>query len=326
MKKFLFLAMAAAAMVSCSQNEEIENAAQKAEIKLGTVVSNTTRAAVTDNESLKDEGFTVYAYKTEATDMDKLAAGGLGTAYMDGAKATYKDNVWSLSGSYYWPKTGKVQFFAYSTYATNPAIYELKADAIYPTLTYTVAKEAADQKDLVVATAFNKTYQTTALQLDFTHALTQINFSAVGSNADFTYKLTSIVIEGVYGKGTYDFAPGAGPWTTTGTADATYTYPISADNSQVSISGTTEQKLDQTNGALMLIPQAMSETAVIKVKYDVYEGDALLNNIDTTIELKDKTTWSAGANLRYTLTLSGTGASIDLTPNVGGWASETPGN
>ena len=53
MKKVLFLALAAAAVMSCSESEEIENAGQKAEIKLGTVVGNTTRATVTDLPELQ---------------------------------------------------------------------------------------------------------------------------------------------------------------------------------------------------------------------------------------------------------------------------------
>mgnify|MGYP000621116078 CR=1 FL=1 len=61
MKKVLFLALAAAAVMSCSESEEIENAGQKAEIKLGTVVGNTTRATVTDLPELQKVGFTVYA-------------------------------------------------------------------------------------------------------------------------------------------------------------------------------------------------------------------------------------------------------------------------
>ena len=64
MKKVLFLALAAAAVMSCSESEEIENAGQKAEIKLGTVVGNTTRATVTDLPELQKVGFTVYAYNT----------------------------------------------------------------------------------------------------------------------------------------------------------------------------------------------------------------------------------------------------------------------
>lgn len=38
MKKVLFLALAAAAVMSCSESEEIENAGQKAEIKLLSLI------------------------------------------------------------------------------------------------------------------------------------------------------------------------------------------------------------------------------------------------------------------------------------------------
>lgn len=326
MKKFLFLAMAAAAMVSCSQNEEIENAAQKAEIKLGTVVSNTTRAAVTDNESLKGEGFTVYAYKTGTTTSDKLTAGDLGEAYMNGAKATFAEN-WSLSdGPYYWPMSGNIQFFAYSTYATNAAKYELKADAIYPTLTYAIAATADAQKDLVVAKVVDKTYQTTALQLDFTHALTQINFTVTGGDKDLSYELSSIEIEGVYGSGTYSF--GDGNWTVTGDADATYSYPISADNSAVSITGNASKVLDEgnANAALMLMPQKMTESALIKVTYKVLQNNTVINEPTSSISLNGKTAWGTGSKLRYTLELSEVGASIALVPEVGNWNAEAPAN
>lgn len=50
------MALAAAAVMSCSESEEIENAGQKAEIKLGTVVGNTTRATVTDLPELQKVG------------------------------------------------------------------------------------------------------------------------------------------------------------------------------------------------------------------------------------------------------------------------------
>lgn len=69
---FIF-GLAAAAVMSCSESEEIENAGQKAEIKLGTVVGNTTRATVTDLPELQKVGFTVYAYNTGATAMASVA-------------------------------------------------------------------------------------------------------------------------------------------------------------------------------------------------------------------------------------------------------------
>lgn len=64
MKKILFAAVAAMAITGCSQNEEIEKAAQNAEIGFNSVVSKTTRAVSADLALLKTNGFTVYAYNT----------------------------------------------------------------------------------------------------------------------------------------------------------------------------------------------------------------------------------------------------------------------
>ena len=47
MKKILLTAVAALAIVGCSQNEEIEKAGEKAEINFGTVVKAGTKAAIT---------------------------------------------------------------------------------------------------------------------------------------------------------------------------------------------------------------------------------------------------------------------------------------
>lgn len=48
MKKILLAAVAALAIVGCSQNEEIEKAGEKAEINFGTVVKAGTKAAITE--------------------------------------------------------------------------------------------------------------------------------------------------------------------------------------------------------------------------------------------------------------------------------------
>lgn len=114
MKKVLFLALAAAAVMSCSESEEIENAGQKAEIKLGTVVGNTTRATVTDLPELQKVGFTVYAYNTGATTMASVATFDAMKEFMAAVKVTYSAPDWSLTGeTYYWPMTDNLQFFAY---------------------------------------------------------------------------------------------------------------------------------------------------------------------------------------------------------------------
>lgn len=63
MKKILLAAVAALAIVGCSQNEEIEKAGEKAEINVGTVVKTGTKAVVTDNGNFN--AFTVKAYVVE---------------------------------------------------------------------------------------------------------------------------------------------------------------------------------------------------------------------------------------------------------------------
>lgn len=79
MKKILFAAVAALAITGCSQNEEIEKAAQTTEIGFNAIVKNTTRAAVTNIKNLGN--FKVHSYITGTT-FDGSTE--LGTAYMNG--------------------------------------------------------------------------------------------------------------------------------------------------------------------------------------------------------------------------------------------------
>ena len=172
MKKVLFLALAAAAVMSCSESEEIENAGQKAEIKLGTVVGNTTRATVTDLPELQKVGFTVYAYNTGATTMASVATFDAMKEFMAAVKVTYSAPDWSLTGgTYYWPMTDNLQFFAYGNPGTGALTYnQPAASAIYPSITYTVADVAA-QTDLVAAKATDATKASNAsgVSLKFGH-------------------------------------------------------------------------------------------------------------------------------------------------------------
>lgn len=311
MKKILLVALAAAAMVSCSQNEEIENAAQKAKIEFGTVVNNTTRAAITRIGELQKTGFTVYAYNT-GSNLAGSTGATLGTAFMPATLVTYKDNKWSFTDEYYWPLTDNIQFFAYATdeAATN---YSASETVKYPSLNYAVAKLAADQKDFVVAHAANKTKTTDDVTLTFNHALTQVNFSAIGSDG-YTYKITSVGLEGVFGSGTYTFD---GSWATSGvTTD--YTYPIAEGGAD--ISGATLKDLYQTDGALMLIPQAMTADSKIVISYEVYKNSVKVDQVNNAkISLNTTATWEAGKKVRYTLTLTAAGATVNFAPEVGPW-------
>ena len=321
MKKILFLAMAAAAMVSCSQNEEFENAGQKAEIKFQSVVKAGTKAAVITD--LKGTGgFKVSAYNTRATESGAV----LPEAFIKDKSVSYNEETtkWDIAGGpYYWPMDDYVQFFGYLDVAN--ATYSLDANATYPKVAYKIAEAAADQKDFVVAKLEGQKKADAAITLPFTHALTQVNFSVKAGNSALTYKVTDIKISGLYSAGTYSFDDGK--WSTSGDANASYTYPLSTTEEDVTVSGTTEKKLDTTGGALMLMPQDMTAATNITISYEVYQGNEKINALtDSKIELNGKTNWAAGTNIRYTLTLTSEGATIDFNPTVDPWADEIAGN
>lgn len=108
MKKILFAAVAAMAITGCSQNEEIEKAAQPVEIGFNTAVGKATKATPMLNDNFKD--FKVYAYNSGSNlikDVTKLST----TVFMNGIKTEKgEEGLWATEGTYYWPLTDKLQF------------------------------------------------------------------------------------------------------------------------------------------------------------------------------------------------------------------------
>lgn len=313
MKKILLATVAALAITSCSQNEEFENAGQKAEIGFNTVVNNSTRAVEVDLPGLKKQGFCVYAYNTGGATIENNAV--LDKPIMKNEKVTWKDNKWG-SATYYWPSTGNVQFFAYSsknalTLTTN------EADA-YPTLVdYEVANAAANQEDLLVAMATNKTKENSTVDFVFSHVLTQINFSIKSKIDDgLTYTLSKIEIVGANNKGTYNYKDNK--WTNlTGTAKYEYT------STNESFVGTEAKPVN--NEPLMLLPQDTSARKIL-ISYTV--TDTNNNEVYTTATPKEvdltSVKWEVSKRIRYTLALTNDATVIGWEVSaMNGWEDET---
>lgn len=320
MKKILFVALAAATMMSCTENEVIENAGNKAAIDFGTVVKNGTRAAVTTNDNFKE--FTVNGYKTEGTMGDAVA---LVSGFIDNLKLT-KDDGWKYTNTYYWPLTGNVQFFA-----TSPAQTLNIASAGYPTFDYTIKAEAS-QEDLVAANVIDKAKGAGPVVLPFQHLLTQVNFSIKGETPDFTYTVTKLVIKGAKDKGTFKFngkdAVGAWSGQTASAADLAYTFSDEKVVAPTTADATVETKFEDAGNALfMLMPQTLSGVT-LEITYKAAPSDKLdqLTFNDTkTLNLSGE--WGMGKNIRYTLELSNDASPIDFgTPTVGEWTDEAGTN
>lgn len=308
MKQVFFAALAALAITSCSQNEEITGSDNDSQIRFNTIVNKSTRATpmVTDNF----DSFTVYGYNTEAT-FDGTAS--LGTAFMDNVSATKgQDGTWTLAGGpYYWPLKGNMQFIAYSP-ATNVKNYAIGDPSGFPSFNYTIQTV---QEDLLAAQTLNATKDGNAVQLSFSHILTQINFSAQ-LEADFTYDISAIKVIGVNNTGTFTYAASKGAWS--GTSGAV-SYEYAGDFAATATDNVVD--LSTASNALLLMPQTLPDGAKIEI---TYKATATTGNkqvtFDGTKEVDMKgVVWEPGKNIRYKLVLPSDAQSVSFSTQLNGW-------
>lgn len=320
MKKILLAAVAALAIVGCSQNEEIEKAGEKAEINFSSVVGKGTRATVVELPQLKDNGFKVSAYNTG---VGTLGTGVLDKPLMENVLVSWSESEmkWAPSTTYYWPSTGNVQFFAFSS--KNSITLAASATDKYPTIIdYAVPTAAASQEDLLVANATG-TIAASTVNFTFTHALTQVNFSIKKKIADtYKYVVTKLSLTDIGSKATYNYENG---W---GTTDTSIAYDcllasVEDDNSISANDNTTTVSLGTE--PLMLLPQTLT-TANIVIEYKILDakGTEYYKTPEggKIVSLADEV-WSPNKKMRYTLALTNDATPISWgVTNVDGWTSE----
>lgn len=302
--------MAALAITSCSQSEDaaIPYSGDQ-EISFNTVVNKSTRATAMVTDQFSD--FTVYGYKADG-DFDGSTA--LGTVFMDGISVTKTDAQWTVAGGpYYWPAKGKVQFFAYSP-ATSVKSFAVGNPAGFPSFSYTIQDQ---QEDLLAAQVLNAEKSENAVQLSFSHLLTQINFSAELEEG-FKYEISSIKVTGVQNTGTFTYAASKGAWTgTSGAASYEYTGNFAATVTDNVVNFATD------NSALMLMPQTLPADAKIEVTYKATAttGNKEVTFDDTKTVSLSGAIWTPGQNIRYKLLLPSDGQAVEFQPLVeDGWS------
>ena len=324
MKKILLAAVAALAIVGCSQNEEIEKAGEKAEINFGAVVRNATRATIVNNADFKS--FKVYGYKTT----DKIGEGVQLGAFIPGltvSKEGDTDNWGYTDGPYYWPLSGYVQFFS-----TVPE-QTLTVVSGYPSFSYNVGA-IGDQKDLLAANLIDKQKDAGDLQLPFCHLLTQVNFSIKG-DVGFTYTLTGLELIGVKDEGTFTFdgSAGAGTWTEVKASAVPAKYAFTGSVELVSKKAEDSANLDQdqANALFMLLPQNIdNNTLKVKVTYSAKvttaEGNCQLTLENGVKEVSIPTVnWEKGKRVRYTLNLTSDATEVTFgKPTWEDWSDANP--
>lgn len=243
-KKIYLCAVAALALASCSNDETVEVAKQRA-ISFRSVVGLNTRAVETTTENL--EAINVTAYKGTAAYF--------GVA--DPIKYEKNGNIFESVQKYYWPvDDAELTFTALSTNWTGTRAFASSSDIKMTDVT--IEDDVKNQADMIYvsgATGKKSLNETSGLGLVMNHALSQIQINAKNGNALYTYKVKGIRIAKVNKKATFDVINGT--WSNTSevkTYDVTYDTPITlqADAQPLMEKNATDNNLYEN---AMLIPQ-----------------------------------------------------------------------
>ena len=242
--KLLILLLIATGLAACSNDDEAAPVQERpitvtvSEKPFTTPTSNaaavrSTRAAITTTETFS--AFSIdYVY---------------GTAQSTGKRtATKNAGTWDVGG--YWPDTdSKVNWYAHS----DGTFY---LDDGSPYISFAVDENAAQQKDLLVAT-LSASYDECGGHLNFTfdHACAAVRFYVKKANnlSDYTLTVSSVKLSGVVKAGNYYY--NTSTWTL-GDAKSSYTL---YDGTAKTLSHSDFEALDATDAPyLFLIPQTLT--------------------------------------------------------------------
>lgn len=353
MKKVLLLAATAGIVLSsCVKNEPADTfGASDSKITFeAPAVGATTRAipGEIDNSAAypENESFNVWGWYHE-NDYTNFAAL---TNYMtqengDPIKVTKNGNTWAPATDYFWPKTGKLTFAAYSP-ADAAGTYTHTAQGLQ--IDGFTVPEVGKQYDLMYSDrAYNRTSSTNqypgkdgvsntydGVDIVFHHALSSIVFKVgtaenYSTGADIDFKIKSITIKNVYGAGDFNETLTDGTttrtpaWTTTGEANANYV----AFTGEFAVPEDGATYTEPTGAAdLILLPQSFegNDAAVVEIAYTY--GTAASGEIEATetFILKNSTNATAWEpNKRYTYRIIFGLDKITFAPIVENWEDVT---
>lgn len=314
-KSFLMLGVAAMALASCTQNEVVEYAENRA-IQFDTFVNNNTRA-VTPVVSLTN--FYVFGEFGDAAD-------------------TYGNQVYANelnTTTHYWVAS---KYYSFGAYANGEAgkIENATFDAKAKKLTFP-GYTPNDAQDLVVATnalkAKDDVTTNDEVSLNFKHMLSQVKFTFKTTDADaYTLKISNLQINNAVTKATGTYTDGVIDWSTEETGNYAYT-----DIADVAV----EENDYTASEVKLVIPQENTNNLKVTFKATI-SGSGLAERSSTftadlayavgTVSGTEANTWTPGFVYNYVATINADQIDPDLedqkiefTPDVTPWkdANET---
>ena len=261
--------------------------------------------------------FMAFGYKTTGTTTTRMFT----TYHQKGGTMWEKPvdvNGGENANGYYWPgadytcsffgiamsdnKLTNEYFYSNVTTTTNDAGQIVSFD-------YTVPTDAADQPDIMVASATNLAGDgSQGATLAFNHILTAINIkvgnATVGS--DITgITINSITFNNIYAKAAYTIATNS--WTNTAFYDTKKSFKVdfngaAADEGTYNYQSGSGAIMNGTAATLMMIPQTLRNDATVTVEYTL-TGDGIPNRHVTSTANIGGSVWEAGKAINYILNI-----------------------
>jgi len=345
-KSLFFLAAAAVALASCSNDEVVSQnttANQPKEIAFAPLAQPSTRGAnaILNNVFPTDNTMQVACYESAPT---------AGNFF---SKTTFSfvdddDDVWHASPAKYWPlSAATLNFFAVSGYGVDNDDIEINNDLGTATVKYNAdgndnnsnqAYTNATQSDIMYA--FNRgavTQSTNALSFNggttvsgskvnmvFKHALSQIDFQVKAADAATASAITinSITLTGASYTGTLTLTNSAAVAASTGDVTTTVAWTANAaenrtvpnvPSSIIYSAGTSAdyRPAAPSNACLMIIPNSTSAFTSFTINY-TFNGE----NYDYTYT---PASTAATAGYKYTFQINFRLHEITINPSVTPW-------
>ena len=281
----------------------------------------TTRGAMQEGTTL-DNTYYNNSFGVTAIYKDN----GTNTALFTNQKASKNnEDIWEIEDktNSRWPFDALVSFHAYAPFNnTTDGMWSVTTDAdnVKTKISYTAKADAiTSQPDLIVATnAESRSYtsEDKAVELNFSHALTAVNFAISQDLTEIFHtgatdgsKLKSITLSGIPNEGTCELAAKEGSpktalqnWTlaTDANGKKTGSYTFNLENKNITIGESYALTSNEDKNILMMIPQNLNGTkAQLTFVLDIKDkGEQTF-----TFDLSNQT-WLPGTSVTYKLSAS----------------------
>ena len=295
-----------------------------------------TRAGVTNIDSLKKSGFGVFA---------RYNHNGATSPLMDNENVTWKEkeNRWGYTNTRYWPNEGSVDFYAFAPYLKN--VKPVNApDSIKANPAYIEFTSSTSNVDLVWGAQKNKTVPTSPtdskVKFEFKHVLARLGFD-ITANQELEENGAVIKVDSVklYGdtivNGAFDIKGYLNLEDSTWSRSVdvgtrvvyTWTPPDAEDENNFKLSASQLdyrcKKIENApNSYLCIIPQEKYQSFYLQITYTVQQGAFSQEEVKVRKNLLDISKpfkFEKGKAYVFHLKLSLDPINFNISTTVGSW-------